>query len=634
MTHPGAIDRHSRTEGRPRLAGLRRFLETEAGGAVVLLAATIVALLWANSAWGDGYDALWATPVSFQAGAYELGMSLGTWINDGLMTLFFLLIGLEVRREFDMGEFRDRRRVAAPVIAAIGGMLTPVLIFLLITGGDDARGWAMVMATDTAFAVGVLALVGRRSSFRLRSFLLTLVIVDDVVASATIGFVYSEDIVPVAAAVAVGLLVVMVGLRKVGVQRSGVYVVLGLAIWLATLESGIHPTIAGVAVGLLTSAYPPRRSMLERASGQARAFRERPTPELAREAARGISLSLSPNDRLQHALHPWTSFLVVPLFALANAGFRLSPELVTRALGSPLVLGVVLGLVVGKTLGIPFGAWIATRARLGGQVLPVTWPSLISASAVAGIGFTMSLLIAELSYGGALLDEAKLGILSASVIAATLGAGLFWAAGALPRDWLRRAEARTVPPLLDLSSPVDPERDHVRGPLGARVTLLEYGDYQCPHCAAAAPVIRDLLDRSEGRLRFVFRHLPLVDVHPGAALAAEAAEAAGEQGRFWEMHDRLLDHQEDLDAHDLVRHAAAIGLDLARFQADLDTGRFSARVGQDVNSAEEAGVAGTPTFFIDGVRYEGAYDTDPLEARIRKAGRLPVVADQVTAASA
>jgi Na+:H+ antiporter, NhaA family len=160
------------------------------------------------------------------------------------------------------------------------------------------------------------------------------------------------------------------------------------------------------------------------------------------------------------------------------------------------------------------------------------------------------------------------------------------------------------------------------------------GDYECPHCAAAAPVIRELLDRSDGRLRFVFRHLPLVDVHPGAALAALAAEAAGEHGRFWEMHDRLLDHHEDLDAHELVGHAEAIGLDLARFQADLDAGRFSAHVGQDVNSAEESGVAGTPTFFIDGIRYDGVHDIDALEARVRKAGRVPAVADQVTAASA
>ncbi len=618
--------------------GLKSFLKTEAGGAVVLLAAAVLALVWANSPWGDSYDALWATPISIEVGDFVLSHDLGPWVNDGLMTLFFLLIGLEVRREFDMGEFRERRRVAVPVLAALGGMLLPVALFLALNpGGEAARGWAMVMATDTAFAVGVLALVGRRSSFRLRTFLLTLVIVDDVAAVTVIALVYSTDVNLVALAACVGLLVVMGVLRSIGVQRPALYVVLALAIWLTATMAGVHPTVAGVAIGLLTSAYPPRRAVLEQASGVARAFRQRPTPELASEAARRITMSLSPNERLQHALHPWSSFVIVPLFALANAGVDLSAELLSSAFTSPLVIGIIVGLVVGKSLGIPIGSWLATRPRLGGQALAVGWPSLVAASSVAGIGFTMSLLIAELSYTGLLLDQAKLGILLASTVAALLSIGMFHAVGRLPRELLGRAEARTSRPLTDLTDPVDQVRDHIRGPLDAPVTLVEYGDFECPYCGRAAPVVKELLKRFDGRLRFVFRHLPLVDVHPNAALAAQAAEAAGAQGKFWEMHDLLFRHQDDLDPHDLNRYAAELGLDVEAFTEDLREGRFGPRVAQDVNSAEEAGVAGTPSFFVNEVRYRGAYDIDSMETLVRRVlrlvdGRAGLASDEAAAA--
>jgi Na+/H+ antiporter NhaA len=612
-----------RSSVRPRLSALGDFLRTEAGGAIVLLSAALLALALANSPWADSYEALWATELWVGWGTHELRMDLAHGINDGLMVFFFLLIGLEVRRELDMGEFRERRRIAPPVMAALGGMILPVVIFLALNAGrEEADGWAMVMATDTAFAVGVLALVGRRSSFRLRTFLLTLVIVDDLAATAVIAIVYSSDLEPLALAAALALLALMAALRGIGIERAWIHVVLGVAIWLATLRAGVHPSIAGVAIGLITSAYPPRRSVLERASGLARAFRQLPTPELAAQATRGITMSLSPNERLQHALHPWSGFVVVPLFALANAGVDLGGDAIGRALGSTLVLGIVLGLVVGKTVGIPAGAWLATRPRLRGQALAVSWPSLIAAASVAGIGFTMSLLIAELAYEPPLLDQAKLGILFASACAATLSIVLFSVVGRLPRELLRRADARTSLPIADLTDAVDPFQDHIRGAPDAAVTLVEYGDFECPHCGRVAPVFRALLERFDGQLRFVFRHLPLVDIHPNAALAAEAAEAAGAQGRFWEMHDLLFADQAELDVHDLVAHATALGIDAEAFSEALREGTFSAAVARDVNSAEEAGVAGTPSLFIDGVRYGGAHDLETLEAVIRRAIRL------------
>ena len=611
-----------------RLSALRDFLHTEAGSAIVLLAATVIALVWANSPWRDAYHALWATPLSIDLGDATLGMDLGHWVNDGLMALFFLLIGLEIRREFDMGELRDRRRVAVPVIAALGGMTVPVLFFLLVSsGGEAARGWAMVMATDTAFALGVLALAGRHGPLRLRVFLLTLVIIDDIAAVAVIAVVYSADISLAWLLAALALLGVMVVLRRIGVERPAAYIGLSVVIWFATLQSGVHPTVAGVAIGILTTAYPPRRDDLARATRLARRFREQPTPALARAAASRISLTLSPNERAQHGLHPISSFVVVPLFALANAGINLDADTLGRALASPLTMGVALGLVLGKPVGIISFTWLATRPRLGGLPLSVGWPSLIAASFVAGIGFTMSLLIADLSYGADLLEEAKVGILAASIAAAVLSIGIFRALRLLPREWMRRAERRAAPPMSDLPAPVDPSRDHIRGPADALVTLVEYGDYECPFCRRAAPAVNELLARSEGTVRFVMRHLPLTDVHPNAALAAEAAEAAGAQGKFWEMHDRLLDPRSPLQAADLVEHADAIGLDTDAFERDLRRGRFGARVARDVASAEAAGVAGTPTFFINERRYRGAYDLASLEAAVDRARRLAAPVD-------
>jgi Na+/H+ antiporter NhaA len=617
MTAPAEEDAlRGRTRAPRWPSAFRQFLETEAGGATVLLATTVIALTWANSPWAESYHRLWATELSIGLGGARLSMDLAHWVNDGLMTLFFLVIGLEVRRELDMGELRERRRATVPIIAGALGMVVPAAIFLAFNpSGDAARGWALVMATDTAFALGVLALAGRHVPLRLRIFLLTLVVVDDVGAITIIALVYSSDVAPLWLVAAAAIAVSMVGLRRLGVERPAPYWLLGAMAWFATLQAGIHPTVAGVAMGLMTTAYPPRSAELQRASTLWRAFREQPTPALASQAALRITRSLSPNERLQHDLHPLTSYVVVPLFSLANAGIALNAEALGRALASPLSIGVIVGLVVGKPLGITIGAWLAGRRRIGGA-LPVGWPSLIATSSVAGIGFTVSLLIAELSYSGSVLEEAKLGILGASVIAAALGTimlrGLAW----LPREWVRRAEERAAPPIIDLVDPVDDERDHVRGAPEAVVTLVEYGDYECPYCRRAARVIGRLLERIGGEFRFVFRHLPLPDVHPNAALAAEAAEAAGAQEKFWQMHDVLLFRQDNLLLPDLVRYAGEIGLDVGAFQVDLSSGRFASRVARDVMSAEAAGVAGTPTFFINGRRHAGSYDAASLESAI------------------
>src|SRR5918996_149271 len=520
-----------------------------------------------------------------------------------------------------MGELRDRRRGAVPVFAALGGMLFPVAIYLAFTSGSDGMdGWGMVMPTDTAFALGVLALVGRRCPPRLRAFVLTVAIADDIGVLLVIAFVYTSELSFPALGVAVLLFGVALTLLRLGVLSRPPLILLALATWVATAESGVHPTIAGVVLGLSVSARAPERSALERASTLARLFREQPTPQLARSARLSVLGAVSRNERLQYGLHPWSSFLIVPLFALANAGVELDGELVTRAARSPLTLGVVAALVAGKFLGVGLSTLLAAHPRLGGLPLTVELPAVFGAAAVGGIGFTLSLFIAEIAFQGEALEEAKLGVLVASVTAAVLGWGIFQAIGRIPKSAWRRAGLTPAEPLTDLAVPVDPERDHVRGREDATVTLLEYGDYECPYCGRAEAAIRELLADFENDLRYVWRYLPLTDVHPHAQLAAEAAEAAAAQGAFWPMHDLLLAHQDALELTDLVRYAEQLGLDVERFADDLRSHARARRIAEDLEGAELSGVSGTPTFFVNGRRHYGAYDAGTLGEAGRAAG--------------
>src|SRR5918996_1423831 len=528
---------------------LRTFLQTEVSSAVFLLAAAIAALVWVNSPWGSSYDSLWSTELSIRLGDLGLEGDLRYWVNDGLMAIFFLVVGLEVRREFDMGELRDRRRAAVPVLAAVGGMLLPVAIYLLFAAGTDAsRGWGMVMPTDTAFALGVLALVGRRCPPRLRALVLTISIADDIGVLLVIAFAYTSELSLTALAVATLIYGVLLALLRRGVLSRPPLILLSLAFWVATVESGVHPTIAGVLVGFTASARAPQRQDLERASTIGRLFREQPTPQLARSARLSVLGAVSRNERLQYGLHPWSSFLIVPLFALANAGVELDGELLARAAGSPVTLGVVAGLVVGKFLGVGLTTVLAAHPRLGGLPLTVELPAVFGAAGLAGIGFTLSLFIAEIAFEGELLEEAKVGVLAAAAAAALLGWAIFQAIERIPKAAFKRAGLTPAEPLIDLAVPVDRGRDHIRGRADAAVTLLEYGDYECPYCGQAEPVIRELLAAFGDDLGYAWRNLPLTDVHPHAQLAAEAAEAAAAQGAFWPMHDLLITHQEALEA--------------------------------------------------------------------------------------
>ena len=601
-------------------APIRSYLSTESGSAMVLLAATVAAMLWANSPWSDSYESVWETTLSIQLGGHGISLDLRHWINEGLMTLFFLVVGLEAKRELDLGALRDRHRIALAAFAALGGMAMAALIYLLFNaGGAGAHGWAAAMSTDTAFALGVLALVARGAE-RLRVRVLTVVIIDDLVALLIIATVYSDNVDLVALALAIALFCALIALRYAPAEwRAPTAVILGVAVWVALFESGIEPVIAGLAVGLITSAYPPPRSELERVTELTRLFREQPTPELARSAKIGVTSAVSPNERLQYRLHPWTSFVIVPLFALANAGIDIDPDLLRDALTSPITLGIVFGYTVGKPVGVVTAAWLATRPRLGGLQRSLSWPEILGGGAVAGIGFTVALLISSLAFDGQQLEEAKLGVLAAAALSALVSWAVFRVIARLPDSVRARQLAGTAEDLLDLSEDVSPDRDHIRGPDHAPVTLVEYGDYQCPYCGRAEVVIRELLDTFGDNLRYVWRHLPLNDVHANAQMAAEAAEAAGSQGKFWEMHDRLLADQDELTVVDLTRHANELELDMDRFWDELRRREHAPRVDRDVASADASGVVGTPSFFINGRRHSGAYDVASLTHEVEAA---------------
>jgi NhaA family Na+:H+ antiporter len=412
------------------LRPLQDFLSTSTASAFLLLVAAVVALIWANSPWGEAYDSLWGTDVSLGIGSWSIELDLQHWVNDGLMALFFLVVGLEIKREVLQGELRDPRAAALPAIAALGGMVVPAGLYLALNaGGEGAHGWGIPMATDIAFALGVLTLAAKHAPANIKPFVLTLAIVDDIGAILVIALFYSGGVAMMPLLLAVAFVVAIVVLQRMQVRANTVYVALATGLWIATYEAGIHPTIAGVVMGLLTPLEPfqPPAAVSREAIRTADETDDDPNePDAGAHLwLRLAALSkeaVSPLVRVEHALLPWTSFVIVPIFALANAGVDLSGEIVGDAVTSRITLGVIVGLVVGKTIGI----WAASAAavRLGVARLPrgVDLRHVLGAGAVAGIGFTVALFITELAFEEAVLrDEAKIGILVASVMAGLLG---------------------------------------------------------------------------------------------------------------------------------------------------------------------------------------------------------------------
>jgi Na+/H+ antiporter NhaA len=535
-------------------------------------------------------------------------MDLKHWVNDGVMALFFFVVGLEVRREFSVGELRNRGRAKIPAVAAMGGLAVPAVLYLALAPPEAHPGWGVVIGTDTAFMLGALAVVGPRFATQLRIFLLILTVIDDIVAVSVIGLFYSESLDPEALVVVLLLVALLWLLRRLGVWRAAPYALVCLCLWGATLHAGLHASIGGMLGGLLIAAHPPTREAVEGAARRFSAFRQSPHVEVGRAAHLELIRAVSVNERLQTTLHPWASYVVVPLFALANAGVDLRDGVFVNALGSRVTWAVVVALCVGKLLGIGLPTVLAVRLGIGRLPVGVGFGHVFGGAALSGIGFTVALLIADLGFDNPVLrEQATVGVLLAAIVATASGWVLFRGQGDadLPRY---------------LDRPVDPELDHIRGRCDAPLTLVEYGDFECAFCARVTGVIDELRRRFGEELRYVFRHLPLSDAHPRAELAARAAVAAQAQGKFWEMHDLLFSHQDQLEFGDIVGYAAELGLDVETFLRDLESEKSAAKVRADMMSAEASGARGTPTFFIDNHRHTGPHDTETL-ARALEASR-------------
>ncbi len=407
-------------------------LYSETAGGATLMLATVAALVWANSPWSQSYFDLWKTPIVFDLGIFELRKDAHHWINDGLMAIFFFVVGLEIKAELVNGALSSLRRAALPMVAALGGMLMPAGIYLLLNyGGEGSRGWGVPMATDIAFAVSVLALLGQGIPPGLRVFLLALAVVDDIGAILVIALFYTESISWPALGAAAALFLLLGVLRRLGARSLLPYIVLSVLFWMAVLKSGVHATIAGVILGISAPVEPAvsHEQFAERARKLLERFRRahQEGDEENAEAAVGqleelTVLSESRAERLQRKASPWVNYLVLPLFALANAGVVLSADAVRQAVSSPVTLGIVLGLLVGKLVGCAGFSWLAVRAGLAEMPPGVGWSHVLGAGMLAGIGFTVSLFISGLAFTEPrIVDEAKLGILAASVLAGLVG---------------------------------------------------------------------------------------------------------------------------------------------------------------------------------------------------------------------
>ncbi|MGA9375341.1 MAG: Na+/H+ antiporter NhaA [Mycobacterium sp.] len=581
---------------------------TDNTAAAVLLAFTVIAIVWANSPWADSYSSLLDTHLGFSFGARHVEMTVEHFVNDALMTFFFFIVGLEVTREFTIGELTDRSRAAVPVIAAAAGLVIPAVVFLAFNpAGENAQAWGVVISTDTAFLVGALAIIKPKFPARVRIFLLTLAVVDDVGALCAIAVFYSESVQVGPLLVSAALTGALALVRFLPpVVRGPAYAVFGVALWIALYTAGVHPTLAGVVIALLIPVFTPERRPVERAVDQIRAFRQSPNSEYARAASRSLRESISINERLQTTIGPSVSFVVLPLFALVNAGVRLDAQSLSAAWRSPLTWGIVAGLVIGKFVGINGATWLIRRVGFGELAPGLTLRRIAGGAALSGIGFTISLFIVDIAIADpSRQDQARIGVLAASVIAFGLGWAIFRVT-----DWLSPPE----PVGMKLLRPVDPDRDHARGSHGAPLTLVEYGDFECPFCSRTTGAIDEVRAHFGDELLYVWRHFPLERAHPRAFDAARASEAAALQGRFWEMAHELFAHQDDLEWSDIYRYAVAAGCDIEQFDQDVrvQSSKVLHRVTDDAEDAEAMDLNATPTLFVNGRRHKGPWDAVSL----------------------
>ena len=572
--------------------------------ATLMLVGVAIAMVWANLP-GETYHQFWDLPLGASFGDASWTFSLHALVNEGFMTLFFFLVGLEVKRELTVGELTDRSRAVVPIAAAVAGLILPAGIFLLFNLADgEFDAWGVVISTDTAFLLGALALIGPKFSSRLRTFLLTLAVVDDIGALLVIGLFYNSGLNPVPFVIALVLMVLIALVRFLPVGRGFAYGVLGAALFVVVYLAGVHPTLAGVAVALLIPVFPPRRNDVERSVELTQAFRESPNPAYAAAVTRSLRESISINERIDTGLRPYVSFGILPVFALANAGVHIDGDTLRDALVSPVAWGIVAGLVLGKFIGITVATWLVGVVGRGQLAPGLSLHRVAGGAALSGIGFTISLFLVPIAISDPhTQDLARVAVLAASVVAFFLG----WA--------ILTVGDRISPPHpvgFKLARPVDPQRDHIKGSMDAPYEIVEYGDFECPFCSRATGSVDAVRERFGDDIRWVWRHLPLDQPHPHAQEAAQAAEAAAMQGRFFEMAGKLFAHQKNLERDDLFRYAEMLGLDPDRFADDFVSPKVAHHIQDDRLDAEIMDLNTTPTFFLNGRRHVGPYDSASL----------------------
>lgn len=583
---------------RYRTASTRR-AGNETYAALALAAATVIALVWANV--GDSYTALWSTVAGFNVGHFSVELTLAEWIDQGLMTFFFFAVGLDVRRELALGELRHPTRAALPVAAAIGGLVVPAGIFLLLSRGHGyASAWGSVISTDTAFAIGMLALIGPRNAPRLRVFMLTVAVVDDIGALGVIALFYTAHLNLVALALAA------VGLAAIWLLqwfedwhfswRVAPYAILGVFTWLALYASGVYPTLAGVLIALLMPVYPPRRRDIEYASVFFRLFRQAPTPETARTVRNAVEYAVPLNQRLSEALPGYVNYAVVPLFALANAGVALSGGSLAATFTSGLAWSVIAALVIGKFAGIAMASAIVLRALPATRRPGLDLPRIAGAAALSGMGFTISLLVVAIAIHDPLArNEARIGVLAASLLALVIAWVVFRVGD--------RLSPLPTPAGKLLQRAVDPARDHVYGPPDAPATLVVYAAMDDDYRKDSLEALKDVRARMGDDLRVVFRHHTET---PEAMIAALVLEAAAAQGRFWQMHDALVQSTVPINEDSVVAIAERVGLDIEKFNERVQRTLDRSRVEDDNLDARAAEFPPTPVFFAQGERITAA----------------------------
>ncbi|KQB83474.1 Na+/H+ antiporter NhaA [Corynebacterium lowii] len=582
-------------DGYLRVRSRRSLWVNETYAAAALVIATAIALLWANL--GSGYEHFWHTEAGFSLGSFDLNLTLHEWVDEFLMAFFFFMVGLDVKRELVIGELRLPGRALLPVFAALGGLIVPAVIFVLLTSGTSASSaWGTVISTDTAFALGLLALIGPRNAPRLRLFLLALAVIDDIGALTVIGVFYTDELNVRALAAAAILLLSIWVIQRAGVWHMFPYVVLSLLTWYAVYSSGVHATLAGVLIALLLPVRVISRKDLESAHEIYHLFSQAPTPGAAQTVRESMVYLIPMNQRLSDVLPLYVNYLIVPLFALANAGVIISGDTLAAAASSTLTWGVVVGLVGGKLLGITAASALVLRFIPSSRLPGLDLPRIAGIGALSGMGFTISLLVTGL----ALDDEgqqaqARMGVLGASLLAVIVAAVIFRLGD--------RFRPLSEPKGETLVRPVDPQYDHFVGNPNAKVSLVHYTAMTHGYRTRMEETLReayDLVDREQ--ISIVYRHHV---ENSDELLPALALEAAHRQNKFFEMHAALVNFPGDLGEEEIYEQARKIGLNMEEFEASIMRADDMVRIQDDNLDVEEIESEGESIVYLNGRRVEG-----------------------------